>query len=55
MPKEKICYPCIACITIDSVINFNKNNHLQVYLEECKCRIKKTQMSKFIKNELNQI
>ena len=45
-------YTCIACITIDSVINFNKKNHPQVYLEECKYRIKKTQMPKFIKNEL---
>ena len=52
MPKENIHYSCIACITIDSVINFNKKNHLQVYLEECKYRIKKTQMPKFIKNEL---
>ena len=52
MPKENIHYSCIACITIDSVINFNKKNHPQVYLEECKYRIKKTQMPKFIKNEL---
>ena len=29
-----------------------KKNHLQVYLEECKYRIKKTQMLKFIKTEL---
>ena len=52
MPKEIIHYSGIACITIDSVINFNKKNPPQVYLEECKCRIKKTQMPKFIKNEL---
>ena len=39
-------------ITIDSVINFNKKNNPQLYLEECKYRIKKTQMPKFIKNEL---
>ena len=52
MPKENIHYSCIACITIDSVINFNKKNHPQVYLQECKYRIKKTQMPKFIKNEL---
>ena len=52
MPKENIHYSCIACITIDSVINFNKKNHPQVYLEECKYRIKKTQMSKFINTEL---
>ena len=52
MPKENIHYSRIAYITIDSVINFNKKNHLQVYLEVCKYRIKKTQMPKFIKNEL---
>ena len=52
MPKENIHYSCISCITIDSVINFNKKNHLQVYLEECKYRIKKTQIPKFIKNKL---
>ena len=52
MPKENIHYSCIAWITIDSVINFNKKNHPQVYLEECKYRIKKTQRPKFIKNKL---
>ena len=52
IPKENMYYTCIACITIDSVINFNKKNHPQVYLEECKYRIKKTQMPKFIKNKL---
>ena len=49
MPKENIHYSCIACITIDSVINFNNKIHLQVYLEECKYRIKKAQMPKSIK------
>ena len=52
MPKENMHYSCIACITIDSVINLNKKNHLQASSEECKYRIKKTQISKFIKNEL---
>ena len=33
-------------------MNFNEKNYPQVYLEECKYRIKKTQMPKFIKNEL---
>ena len=36
MPKENMDYTCIACITIDSVINIDKKNHPQVYLEECK-------------------
>ena len=52
MPKENMYYSCIACITIDSVLTIDKKNHPQVYLEECKYRIKKTQMPKFIKNEL---
>ena len=39
-------------MNINSVINFNKKNHPQVYLEECKYRIKKTQMPKFINTEL---
>ena len=45
-------YTCIACRTIDSVMNIDKKNHPQVYLEECKYRIKKTQMLKFIKSKL---
>ena len=52
MPKGNMYYTCIACIYIDSVMNIDKKNRLQVYLEECKYRIKKTQMSKFIKIEL---
>ena len=45
-------YTCIACITIDSVMNIDKKNHPQVYLEECKYRVKKIQMSRFINTEL---
>ena len=33
-------YTCIACITIDSVMRIDKKNHPQVYLEECKYRLK---------------
>ena len=52
MPKESMYYTCIACITVNSVLRINKKNHRQVYLEERKYKIKKTQMSKFIKTEL---
>ena len=45
-------YTCIACITIDSVMRMDKKNHPQVYLEECKYRIKKIQMSRFISAKL---
>ena len=52
IPKENMHYTCIACITIDSALTIDKKNHPQVYLEECKYRIKKTQMPKFINTEL---
>ena len=52
VPKENKHYPCIACITIDSVMRMEKNNYPQVYLEECKYRTKKTKMTKFIEAEL---
>ena len=52
VPKENMHYTCIACITIDSVLRIDKKNHPQVYLEECKCKVKKMQMSRFINTEL---
>ena len=52
IPKENMHYSCIACITIDSVMRMEKKNHLQVYLEECKYRTKKTKTTKFIEAEL---
>ena len=51
MPKENMYYTCIACITIDSVLKIDKKNHPQVYLEECKYRVKKTRMSRFINTD----
>ena len=52
LPKENMYYTCIACITIDSVIRMNKKNYPQVYLEECKYKIKKIKMPRFINTEL---
>ena len=44
--KENMHYTCTACMTIDSVTRIDKKSHPQVYLEECKYRIKKMQMSR---------
>ena len=52
VPKENMHYTCIACITTDSVMKIGKKNYLQVYLEEWKYKIKKIQMSRFIRAEL---
>ena len=49
--KESMHYACIACITIDSVMRMENKNYPQVFLEECKYKIKKTKTSKFIEAE----
>ena len=51
IPKESMHYTCIACITIDSVMRMENKNYPQVFLEECKYKIKKTKTSKFIEAE----
>ena len=52
VPKENIHYTCIACVTIDSVMRMDKKYFPQVYLEECKYKLKEIQMSRFINAEL---
>ena len=44
VPNENEHYTCIACITIDSVMKMEKKKYPQVYLEECKYRMKKVQI-----------
>ena len=51
MPEENMHYTCIACIAIDFVMKMEKN-YPQIYLEECKYKVKKIQMSRFINAEL---
>ena len=52
MPKEHMHYTCIAYITINSFIKMEKKNYPQGYLEECKNKVSKIQMSRFINTEL---
>ena len=52
VPKEGVHYACRACITIDFVMKMEKKNYPQVYLEACKYKIKKIEMSKFINTKL---
>ena len=51
--KENMHYTCIGCITIDSVMRMDEKKYPQVYLEECKYKIRKIQMSRFINTELD--
>ena len=48
--KLKKDYTCIACVTIDSVLKMSKRNYPQVYLKECKCKVKKDTYTKIYKH-----
>ena len=52
VPKENMHYTCIACIAIGYVMRIDKKYFPQVYLEECKYKIKRIQMPRFINAEL---
>ena len=52
IPKENVHYICIACITINSAMRIEKKNYVQVCLGECKYKIKKIKMTKFINAEI---
>ena len=48
LPKERVEYACIACISVDSVLKVDKKNYPQVYSEQCKYKIKKKEPKSFI-------
>ena len=52
IPKEGVHHTCIACKDIDFVVKMGKKNDPQVYLEECKYKIKQIKISGFIDVEL---
>ena len=53
IPKERVEYVCIASIGIDSLLKTGKKNFPQVYLEQCKYKIKKREPKCFIDYEVD--
>ena len=53
IPKERVHYVCISAICIDSVLRADKKNYPQVYLEQCKHKIKKKELISFIEDEVD--
>ena len=51
LPKENTYCTCIACITLDSVLKMNKKYYPQVYLEQCKYKVKQIRTPRFINVE----
>ena len=52
IPKERNCYICVATIFIDSALRVDKKNYPQVYLEQCKYKMRK-KMVDFIDVEVD--
>ena len=52
-PKERNHYFCIAAICIDSILKMNKKNYPQVYLEQCKYKIRRRKPVDFINAEVD--
>ena len=53
IPRERVEYVCIACISIDSVLRVDKKSYPQVYLEQCKYKVKKREPKNFIDYEID--
>ena len=53
IPKERNHYISIAAICIDSVLKVDKKNYPQVYLEQCKYKIKRRKPVDFIDAEVD--
>ena len=52
IPEEKIEYECISCISADSVLKIEKNYYPQVYLEQCKYKVKERKIKSLIDYDL---
>ena len=53
IPKERVEYSCLSCISIDSVLQVDKMNFPQLYLEQCKYKIMKREPRNFIDYEID--
>ena len=51
--EERIEHILIACISIDSVLKVDEKYYPQVYLEQCKYKVKKREMKSFIDYEID--
>ena len=40
IPEERVECECISCISVESVLKIEKKYYPQVYLEQCKCKVK---------------
>ena len=53
IPEERIECKCIPCISVDSVLKIEKKYYPQVYLEQCKYKVKERKIKNFIDYDLD--
>ena len=53
IPKERVEYSCLSCISIDSVLNVDKKFYSQVFLEQRKYKVMKRESKNFIDYEID--
>ena len=53
IPEERIECVCIPCISVDYVLKAEKKYYPQVYLEQCKYKVKERKIKNFIDYDLD--
>ena len=53
IPEAKVEYECISCISVDSVLKIDQTYYPQVYLEQCKYKVKKREIKSLIEYDLD--
>ena len=51
--EEKIEYEYVPCISVDSVLKIEKNYYPQVYLEQCKYKVKERKIKSLTDYDLD--
>ena len=53
IPEERVECECIPCISVDSVLKIEKKWYPQVYLEQCKYKVKERKIKNLIDYDLD--
>ena len=53
IPEERVEWECISCISVDSVLKIEKKYYPQVYLEQCKYKVKERKIKNLIDYDLD--
>ena len=53
IPEEKVECECISCISVDSLLKIEKTWYPQVYLEQCKYKVKERKIKNLIDYDLD--